>query len=57
MTAAEQIVLAALRYGPLDLDVGHLCWRFGHRRFAFKTVARVIAAGLAVRLGDTVRLA
>lgn len=54
-TRAERVVLAALRYGPLDRH--ERCWRFGHRRFASKTVARLIEAGKAVRLGDVVRLA
>lgn len=54
-TSAMRIVQAALRVGVLRLNSQG--WRFGRRRFAFKTVSRLIAAGEAVRDGDVVRAA
>jgi hypothetical protein len=43
----------ALRIGPLELDGQG--WRFGRRRFNYATVARLIALGEAIRIGDIVR--
>lgn len=50
---STKVVRAALKVGVLTLK--NQGWRFGRRQFAFKTVARLIANGEAVRDGDTVR--
>ena len=43
---------AAIRQGPLLLGRGG--WVCGSRRYAFKTIAGLIRAGEAVRIGDVV---
>jgi hypothetical protein len=53
VTPAKRIIRAALQKGVLRLN--NQGWRYGRRRFAFKTVARLIAAGEAIRDGNTVR--
>lgn len=56
---SEAVCRAALARGVLIAERGHtgLAWRFGRRRFNTITVARIIAAGDAVRDGDIVRAA
>lgn len=48
----DAICRAALARGPLVRDRSH--WRFGRRLFNPATVARLIAAGEAVRDGSQV---
>lgn len=52
---STKVVRAALKVGVLTLK--NQGWRFGRRQFAFKTVARLIASGEAVRNGNTGRAA
>ncbi len=52
-SSAVRTARAALRLGVLRLNT--MGWRFGRRRFSFKTIALLIAAGEAVRDGDVVR--
>ena len=47
--------LAAIKLGPFVLAPGG--WLFGRRRFAFKTVAKMIASGAAIRTGNIVQAA
>lgn len=54
---SEAVCRAALRVGVLVAVRPHtgLAWKFGRRCFNTATVARIIAAGDAVRDGDIVR--
>lgn len=56
---SEAVCRAALARGVLVAVRGFtgITWKFGRRRFNACTVARVIAAGDAVRVGDIVRAA
>lgn len=55
-TNAMDVVRAALRIGDLRIN-RQKGWQFGRRVFAFKTVARLIELGEAVRDGNMVRAA
>lgn len=54
---SEAVCRAALAKGVLVAVRPHtgLAWKFGRRKFNTATVARIIAAGDAVRVGDVVR--
>ena len=56
---SEAVCRAALARGVLIAVRPHtgLAWKFGRRSFNTATVAQIIAAGDAVRDGDTVRAA
>jgi hypothetical protein len=58
VTHGHEIAYAALCIGPFTLEPGsggH--WRFGRRLFNAVTVWRLIKAGLAVRIGNELRVA
>lgn len=53
---SDRIIDAALRLGELKLGRGlRGKWAFGRRSFDGSTVKRAIEAGVAVRVGNTVR--
>ncbi|MDB5652880.1 MAG: hypothetical protein JWQ94_493 [Tardiphaga sp.] len=54
---SEQVCRNALQHGQLVAHkTGHgIAWKFGRRLFSTATVARLIAAGAAIRDGDIVR--
>ena len=58
-TRIDSVCRSALARGPLVVHKSHqhLAWRFGRRLVSAATVARLVAAGAAVRDGNTVRAA